>query len=140
MRQYLESTVVQQKALQFLTHNTVVGAICHGALVLARTIDPTTGRSVLYGRRLTGLTKRLERAGYYLTAWRLGDYYRTYPAYVEDETVHVLNSPFNIPPWEGAKQTTYQPCLAGSPLQLYVSHGASLSSSCLLLSASEYTA
>jgi putative intracellular protease/amidase len=63
MRQYLESPVVQQKAPQFLTHNTVVGAICHGVLVLARIIDPTTGRSVLYGRRLTGLTKRLERAG-----------------------------------------------------------------------------
>ena len=90
MRQYLESKVVQQKALEFLKQNKVVGAICHGVLVLARTIDPETGRSVLYGRKLTGLTKRLERAGYYLTSWRLGDYYRTYPVYVEDETVKVL--------------------------------------------------
>ena len=90
MRQYLESKVVQDKALEFFKQNKVVGAICHGVLVLARTIDPETGRSVLYGRRLTGLTKRLERAGYYLTSWRLGDYYRTYPEYVEDETVKVL--------------------------------------------------
>ncbi len=45
---------------------------------------------MLYGRKLTGLTKRLERAGYYLTSWRLGDYYRTYPEYVEDETVKAL--------------------------------------------------
>src|SRR2546421_9877425 len=90
MRQYLESKVVQDTALEFFKQNKVVGAICHGVLVLARTIDPETGRSVLYGRRLTGLTKRLERAGYYLTSWRLGDYYRTYPEYVEDETASVL--------------------------------------------------
>jgi putative intracellular protease/amidase len=90
MRQYLESKVLQNKALEFTKHNKVVGAICHGVLVLARTVDPETGRSVLYGRKLTGLTKRLERTGYYLTFWRLGDYYRTYPEYVEDETVKVL--------------------------------------------------
>ena len=90
MRQYLESKTVQNIALTFLTHNKVVGAICHGVLVLARTIDPETNKIVLYGRKLTGLTKRLERAGYYLTFWRLGDYYRTYPEYVEDETTSVL--------------------------------------------------
>ncbi len=90
MRQYLESKVVQDTALEFIKQNKVVGAICHGVLVLARTIDPDTRRSVLYGRKLTGLTKRLERAGYYLTFWRLGDYYRTYPEYVEDETVNAL--------------------------------------------------
>ncbi|HLZ80770.1 MAG TPA: type 1 glutamine amidotransferase domain-containing protein [Ktedonobacteraceae bacterium] len=90
MRQYLESKDVQNTALEFIKQNKVVGAICHGVLVLARTIDPDTGRSVLYGRKLTGLTKRLERAGYYLTFWRLGDYYRTYPEYVEDETVNAL--------------------------------------------------
>ena len=90
MRQYLESQVLQNKALEFIKQNKVVGAICHGVLVLARTIDPDTGRSVVYGRKLTGLTKLLERTGYYLTFWRLGDYYRTYPEYVEDETVKVL--------------------------------------------------
>src|SRR5579859_7170718 len=90
MRQYLESNVVQQRALEFMRQSKLVGAICHGVLVLARTIDPETQSSVLYGRKLTGLTKRLERTGYYLTSWRLGDYYRTYPEYVEDETVKVL--------------------------------------------------
>src|SRR5258708_27972151 len=90
MRQYLESKVVQHKALEILKHNKVVGAICHGVLVLARTIDPETGRSVLYGRKLTGLTKRLERAGYCLTFCRLGDDYRTFTEYVGDETVKVL--------------------------------------------------
>ena len=90
MRQYLESNVVQQKALEFMQQSKLVGAICHGVLVLARTIDPETQRSVLYGRKLTGLTKRLERTGYYLTSWRLGEYYRTYPEYVEDEVTGVL--------------------------------------------------
>ena len=90
MRQYLGSKVVQQKALEFVQQNKLTGAICHGVLVLARAIDPETGKSVLYGRKLTGLTKRLERLGYYLTAWRLGDYYRTYPAYVQDEVAAAL--------------------------------------------------
>jgi hypothetical protein len=27
----------------------------------------------------------MERSAYLLTAWKLGKYYRTYPAYVEDE-------------------------------------------------------
>jgi len=36
------------------------------------------------------LTKQLEHLVYYLTAWRLGDYYRTYPAYVQDEVAAAL--------------------------------------------------
>jgi putative intracellular protease/amidase len=90
MRPYLENKTVQHIALEFFRENKLVGAICHGVLVLARTIDPDTGKSVVYGRKLTALTKGLERAGYYLTSWRLGDYYRTYPEYVEDETIHAL--------------------------------------------------
>jgi putative intracellular protease/amidase len=90
MRQYLESEELQNKALNFLKQNKVVGAICHGVLVLARTIDPETGRSALYGRKVTALTRPLERTAYYLTSWKLGDYYRTYPEYVEDETAKAL--------------------------------------------------
>jgi hypothetical protein len=30
---------------------------------------------------------------YYITAWKLGDYYRTYPTYVEDEIRAVLEDP-----------------------------------------------
>jgi putative intracellular protease/amidase len=70
-----------------------VAAICHGPLVLARAQDPATGRSVLYGRQTTCLPKYLERSAYLLTAWRLGRYYRTYPAYVQDEITAVLASP-----------------------------------------------
>ena len=54
-------------------------------LVLARTRDAATGRSVLAGCRTTCLPKYMERWAYLATGWRLGRYYRTYPAYVEDE-------------------------------------------------------
>jgi hypothetical protein len=32
----------------------------------------------------------MERSAFMLTAWRLGRYYRTYPAYVEDEVKAAL--------------------------------------------------
>ncbi len=85
IKQYLESKVLQSKVLQFFELNKLVGSICHGCIVLARTIDPSTGKTVVYYKKLTGLTKFLERVAYYLTFWKLGTYYRTYPCYVEDE-------------------------------------------------------
>jgi hypothetical protein len=55
--------------------------MCHGVWLAARSIDPATGRSVLYGRRTTALTWSLERR-----AWNVArvsrcwdpNYYRTY--------------------------------------------------------------
>lgn len=85
MRQYLEAPALQEKVLQFMQLDKPVAAICHGPLVLARTLDPASGASVLQGRRVTALTARLERSGYVLTKLVLGDYYRTYPQSVEDE-------------------------------------------------------
>ena len=35
----------------------------------------------------------MERSAYLATAWRLGRYYRTYPAYVEDEVKAALDDP-----------------------------------------------
>lgn len=93
MRQYLSSTVLAGKVAEFWRLARPVGAICHGVLVLARTRDPPTGRSVIADRRTTCLPKYMERGAYYLTAWRLGRYYRTYPAYVEDEVTAALNNP-----------------------------------------------
>ncbi|MCA9573012.1 MAG: thiamine biosynthesis protein ThiJ, partial [Myxococcales bacterium] len=49
--------------------------------------------SVLWGRRTTCLPKYMEQLAYYLTAWRRGRYYRTYPAYVEDEVREALARP-----------------------------------------------
>jgi putative intracellular protease/amidase len=93
MRQYLSALVLQEKAAQFWALGRPVGAICHGTLVLARTADPGTGRSVLADRRTTCLPKYMERGAYLLTAWRLGRYYRTYPAYVQDEVTAALADP-----------------------------------------------
>jgi putative intracellular protease/amidase len=90
MRQYLASEALRRKVAEFWSLRRPVGAICHGVLVLARTIDPATGRSVLFDRRTTCLPKYMERGAFLLTAWRLGRYYRTYPAYVQDEVVGAL--------------------------------------------------
>ncbi len=35
----------------------------------------------------------MERSAYLATGWRLGRYYRTYPAYVEDEVRAALDDP-----------------------------------------------
>ena len=93
MRQYLGSKTLQDQVGAFWQLDRPVGAICHGVLVLARTTDPRTGRSVLADRRTTSLTKSMERSAFLATAWRLGRYYRTYPAYVEDEVVAALDAP-----------------------------------------------
>ena len=93
MRQYLGSPVLRERVADFWRLDRPVGAICHGVLVLARTVDPTTGRSVIADRRTTCLPKYQERAGFFLTAWRRGRYYRTYPAYVQDEVTAALRDP-----------------------------------------------
>jgi putative intracellular protease/amidase len=93
MRQYLGSATVRDKVAAFWALGRPVGAICHGVLVLARTVDGATGHSVLAGRQTTCLPKYMERSAYLATAWRLGRYYRTYPAYVEDEVKGALRDP-----------------------------------------------
>src|SRR6266568_1498221 len=92
MRQYLGSAELQAKVAGFWATGRPVAAICHGPLVLARAVDPATGRSVLHGKKTTCLPKYMERTAFYLTAWRRGRYYRTYPAYVEDEVRGALAS------------------------------------------------
>ncbi|HJQ43465.1 MAG TPA: type 1 glutamine amidotransferase domain-containing protein [Jatrophihabitantaceae bacterium] len=93
MRQYLGSADLQRQVAAFWTTGRPVGAICHGVLVLARTIDPATGRSVIATKRTTCLPKYMERGAYALTAWRRGRYYRTYRKYVQDEVVAALDKP-----------------------------------------------
>jgi putative intracellular protease/amidase len=93
MRQYLASTQLQSKVAGFWALGRPVGAICHGVLVLARTTDPATGRSVIAAKRTTCLPKYMERAAFMSTAWRRGRYYRTYSEYVEDEVRAALDDP-----------------------------------------------
>jgi putative intracellular protease/amidase len=78
MKQYLGSPELAAWVARFWASGRPVGAICHGVLVLARA-------GVLSGRRTTCLPKYMERSAYLLTFWKLGRYYRTYSAYVEDE-------------------------------------------------------
>lgn len=103
MKQYLGSTELQAKVAAFWKTGKPVAAICHGVLVLARTVDESTGKSVLHGRRTTCLPKYMERSAYMLTFWRLGKYYRTYPAYVEDEVRASLAQPADF---ERGQRTT----------------------------------
>lgn len=93
MRQYLGSDVLQGKISSFWKLARPVAAICHGVLVLARSKNADTGKSVLAQSKTTCLPKYMERTAYFLTAWKLGKYYRTYPEYVEDEVKAALDDP-----------------------------------------------
>jgi putative intracellular protease/amidase len=81
MRSYIDSDVLHRLVVDAFGRQLIVAAICHGVLLAARSVDPATGHSVLYGRRTTALTWALER-----TAWRITritrfwdpNYYRTY--------------------------------------------------------------
>jgi putative intracellular protease/amidase len=92
MRNYLDSEVLQRLVVAAFHRGTLVAAICHGVLLAARSIDPATGRSVLYGRKTTALTWALEGR-----AWRLArltrfwdpGYYRTYSEQPGDPVGHM---------------------------------------------------
>ncbi len=92
MRQYLGSETVQKLTAAFFATTKPIAAICHGVLVAARA-QRADGNSVLHGLRTTCLPKYMERSAYLATFWRRGKYYRTYPAYVEDEVRGALAAP-----------------------------------------------
>lgn len=81
MRSYIDSAILQRLVVDAFERGLPVAAICHGVLLAALSIDPATGHSVLYGRKTTALTWKLEHS-----AWRVArvtrfwdrDYYRTY--------------------------------------------------------------
>lgn len=86
MKQYLGSEALQGQVREFFALKRPVGAICHGVLVAARA-------GVLEGKKTTCLPAYMERVAYWSTAWKLGKYYRTYPAYVEEEVRASLAAP-----------------------------------------------
>ena len=99
MREYLESPLLQAAVATFFERDLPVAAICHGTVLAARsrvTRGDAVGRSVLYGRRTTGLTRQLELLAWRLTRHRLGDYYRTYAQTVQDEVAAALRSPLDF--------------------------------------------
>jgi putative intracellular protease/amidase len=81
MREYLESTVLMQLVALAFKEDKPVAAVCHGVLLVARSIDAATGRSVLHGRKTTSLTWSQEHLatslGRVARFWDPG-YYRTY--------------------------------------------------------------
>ena len=85
MRVYLESALLQGFVGEFFASGRPVGAICHGVVLAARSRWQGTQQSVLAGRTSTALPRRMERLAWQLTRKRLGDYYRTYSTYVQDE-------------------------------------------------------
>jgi protease I len=91
-REYLESAVLQALVVQFFDSDKLVGAVCHGVLLAARS-KRADGKSVLFGRKTTGLLAQQELAAYRLTALWMGDYYLTYPVTVEDEVRPLLERP-----------------------------------------------
>lgn len=107
MKQYLGGERVHAVTSAFFAIDKPVAAICHGVLVAARS-KRADGRSVLHGRKTTCLPKYMERSAYLATFWRRGRYYRTYPAYVEDEVRAALAAPtdFERGPRELSKRGT----------------------------------
>jgi protease I len=93
MRPYLESEDVRRIVRAFFERDAPVAAVCHGVLAVARTHQREGGRSVLYGRKTTGLTNLQEKTAIGITRHALGDHYRTYPETVQDEVSALLASP-----------------------------------------------
>jgi protease I len=92
MKPYLESSTLQALVVAAFAQHMPVGAICHGVLLASRS-RAADGRSVLYGRKTTALTRVLELSAWSLTALWLGSYYRTYPTPVQSEVSAALASP-----------------------------------------------
>ncbi|MEH6346949.1 MAG: type 1 glutamine amidotransferase domain-containing protein [Bermanella sp.] len=93
MRQYLEDKTLQSFVADFFDQSDEalasksmvpkpVGAICHGVVLAARAISKESGKSVLFGKKTTALTWKLEKSAWDLTRFyaRFWDsnYYRTY--------------------------------------------------------------
>lgn len=97
VKEYLESQILQRLVVDFFSSNKPVGAICHGVILLARSIDPATNKSVISDYKTTCLLKTQEMLAYKLTKLWLDDYYLTYPGMtVEDEVKSILSDVNNF--------------------------------------------
>ena len=97
VKEYLESRILQDLLVDFFVAEKPVAAICHGVVLAARSINPDTGKSVIYDYKTTALLKSQEILAYNLTRLWLKDYYLTYPGLtVEDEVRSVLSDDNNF--------------------------------------------
>ena len=94
-----KTSELKSHVARFFAEENVVAAFCHGTLLAAR--SHVGERSVLWGRKTTGLTRRQELTAWWLTRATLGDYYRTYPMPMADELVSLLRSPDDYDPGPG---------------------------------------
>ncbi|MCB9233332.1 MAG: DJ-1/PfpI family protein [Bacteroidia bacterium] len=94
VKEYLESNLLQKLVVDFFDAQKPVGAICHGVVLAARSLNPATGKSVISNYQTTSLLKSQEILAWNLTRLWLGDYYLTYPGLtVEDEVKSALSNP-----------------------------------------------
>jgi len=90
-KEYLESKTMQLLISAFFKAKKPVAAVCHGVVLVARSIDFDTGESVIRNYKTTSLLKSQELLAYNLTRLWLKDYYLTYPGLTtEDEVKSVL--------------------------------------------------
>jgi len=97
VKEYLESALLQKLIVEFFEAKKSVAAVCHGVVLVARSIDPETKKSVIYDYKTTALLKSQELLAYTLTRFWLNDYYLTYPGLtIEDEVTAVLSDKRNF--------------------------------------------
>jgi len=89
MRSLLDSLELHQLISDFFEQNKPVGAICTGVLAVARSLQKN-GKSVLYGRKTTAVTKLMELTGWFVTAPWLKRYFRPYPRTIQEEIINFL--------------------------------------------------
>jgi protease I len=97
MKPYLESQILQNLISDFFKRNKIIGAICHGVVLVARAKN-SENRSVLFGRKTTALLHSQEMSAWALTCLWLDNYYRTYPESVQNEVTRNLASPNDFLP------------------------------------------
>lgn len=111
VKEYLESVMLQNVVRDFFEAGKVIGAICHGVVLAARS-KHANGDSVIKGFKTTALLANQELLAYRLTKAWLGDYYLTYPGLtVEAEVKQNLQYPEDF-------QTGSTPILRDSPKKL----------------------
>lgn len=97
VKEYLESEILQNIIVDFFEDNKPVGAICHGVVLVARSVNSRSGKSVIYDYKTTSLLKKQEMVAYAITRLWMKDYYLTYKNLaVEDEVKSVLRSEDNF--------------------------------------------
>jgi putative intracellular protease/amidase len=112
MRSLLESGQARRIARHFFQTDKPVAAVCHGVLLLARTLALATGRPVIDGYKVTALVAgTMEMPAWFLTGLWLGRYYRTYRDTVEAEVRAALRQPadFQRGPWLSSRDSADKP-------------------------------